>query len=91
MAGYVHRFDNDSHWYGRLQICGIDSQRSGGLCIMRDSIRGDEHREAEAMIAILAMICGAFTSAAWVTKKPSCYVLMVLSALLFIVIKELQQ
>jgi hypothetical protein len=42
------------------------------------------------MITIYAMLCGAFTSAAWIAPKPFCYILMVLSAMLFIVIKEIQ-
>jgi hypothetical protein len=42
------------------------------------------------MIVILAMICGAFTSAAWVAPKPYCWVLMLVSAGLFIAVKELQ-
>lgn len=42
------------------------------------------------MITILAMVCGAFTSAAWVAPRPYCYSLGVVSFVLFVMIRRLQ-
>lgn len=42
------------------------------------------------MITALAMICGAFTSAAWVAPQPYCYLMGVISFALFVVIRSLQ-
>jgi Mn2+/Fe2+ NRAMP family transporter len=50
-----------------------------------------EYRRPEAIvITLIAMLCGAFTSAAWVAPKPWCYLLGAVACLLFIYVRSHQ-